>query len=95
MLDLADLTAWRETLMIHARGLFSRKGAKNAKEFLRNAGLGGLSGLARDGSRKRFFVLAKAQRAQRNSYGRLDLADLAAWREIIQARDLVAELRKD
>ena len=42
----------------------SRKGAKGAKEFLRNAGLGGLGGLARDSSR-RFFVLAKAQRTQR------------------------------
>ena len=42
MLDLADLAAWRE--MVHARDLFSRKGAKNAKD----------------------------------SYGMLDLADLAA-----------------
>ena len=32
MLDLADLAAWRETLMIHTRGLFSRKGAKDAKD---------------------------------------------------------------
>ena len=60
---MQDLAAWRETLMIHARGLFSRKGANGAKEFLRNAGLGGLGGLARDSSR-RFFVLAKAQRTQ-------------------------------
>ena len=87
------------------------------KEFLRNAGLGGLGGLARDfnDSRTRIYFLAKAQRTQRiptecrtwrlderwftqifcsrkgkedakNSYGMLDLADLADWREIIQAR---------
>jgi len=53
--------------MIHARGLFSRKGAENAKEFLRNAGLGGLSGLARDfnDSHARIYFLAKARRTQR------------------------------
>ena len=53
MKDLADLAAWRE--MVHARDFCSRKGAEVAKEFLWNAGLGGLSGLARDGSRKRFL----------------------------------------
>ena len=37
------------------------------KEFLRNAGLGGLGGLARDfnDSRTRIYFLAKAQRTQR------------------------------
>ena len=34
---------WRETLMIKREDLFSRKGAKDAKEFLWNAGLGGLA----------------------------------------------------
>ena len=62
------------------------------KEFLRNAGLGGLGGLARDinDSRTRIYILAKAQRTQRNFYGMLDLADLAAWREtlMIHARGL-------
>ena len=53
MLDLADLAAWRE--IIQARVFFcSRKGAKGAKEFLRKVGLGGLGGLARDNSGKRF-----------------------------------------
>ena len=81
--------------MIHARGFIFSQRCKGRNEFLQNVGHGGLGGLARDHSGKRFFVLAKAQRAQRNSYGRLDLADLAAWREIIQARDLVEELRKN
>ena len=58
--------------MVHVDFLFSqRRGGR--KEFLRNAGLGEFSGLARDGSR-RFFVLAKARRTQRNSYEMLDLA---------------------
>jgi hypothetical protein len=52
MLDLAVLAAWRE--MVHADFLFSqRRGGR--KEFLRNAGLGGLSGLARDNSGMRFL----------------------------------------
>ena len=65
MLDLADLAAWRE--IIQARDFCSRKGAKDAKEFLRNVGLGGLGGLARDinDSRKRIYFLAKARRSQR------------------------------
>ena len=29
--NLSDLAAWRETLMIHARGLFSRKGAEGER----------------------------------------------------------------
>ena len=70
---MLDLAAWRE--MVHADFLFSqRRGGR--KGFLRNVGLGGLGGLARDTSR-RFFDLAKARRTQRNSYGMLDLA---AWR---------------
>ena len=32
MLDLADLAAWRETLMIKREDFCSRKGAKDAKE---------------------------------------------------------------
>ena len=55
MQDLADLAAWREFLMIHARGFIFSQRRKERKEFLRNAGLGGLGGLARDGSRKRFL----------------------------------------
>jgi len=43
MQDLADLAAWRETLMIKREDFCSRKGAKDAKEFLWNAGLGGLA----------------------------------------------------
>ena len=70
----------------------SRKGKEDAKEFLRNVGLGGLGGLARDinDPRTRIYILAKARRTQRNSYGMLDLADLAAWREflMIHARGL-------
>ena len=68
--------------------LFSQ-GRGGRKEFLRNAGLGGLGGLARvfNDSRTRIYFLAKTQRTQRNSYGMLDLADLAAWREMVHARD--------
>jgi len=78
--DLADLAAWRETLMIKREDFCSRKGAEDAKEFLRNAGLGGLGGLARvfNDSRTRIYFLAKAQRAQRNFYGMQELAVLAA-----------------
>ena len=86
---MLDLTAWREIL--HADFLFSQ-GRGGRKEFLRNAGLSGLDGLARDTSR-RFFVLAKAQRTQRNSYGMQDLADLVAWREIVYADSLFSQGR--
>ena len=48
MSDLADLAAWRETLMIHARGFIFSQRRKGRKGFLRNVGLGGLGGLARD-----------------------------------------------
>ena len=60
MLDLADLAAWRE--MVHADFLFSQR-RKERKEFLRNAGLGGLARDIND-PRARIFVLAKAQRTQ-------------------------------
>ena len=53
MQDLADLAAWRE--MIHARGFIFSQRRGGRKGFLWNAGLGGLSGLVRDGSRKRFL----------------------------------------
>ena len=52
MQDLAVLAAWRE--MVHSVFLFSQR-RKGRKGFLWNAGLGGLSGLVRDGSRKRFL----------------------------------------
>ncbi len=87
MLDLASLAAWRE--IVHADFLFSQRRGER-KGFLRNAGLGGL---ARDTSR-RSFVLAKAQRTQRNSYGMPDLASLAAWREIHHADFLFSQRRK-
>ena len=96
MLDLADLAAWRE--IIQARDFCSRKGAEVAKEFLWNAGLGGLGGLARvfNDSCARIYFLAKAQRAQRNFYGMQDLADLAAWREflMIHARGFIFSQRR-
>jgi len=92
MPDLAVLAAWRE--IVHVDFLFSQR-RKERKGFLWNAGLGGLGGLARDSSRG-FFVLAKAQRTQRNSYGMLDLADLAAWREflMIHARGFIFSQRR-
>ena len=64
--------------------LFSQ-GRGGRKEFLRNAGLGGLGGLARvfNDSRARIYFLAKAQRTQRNSYG---MQDLAAWRETLMIK---------
>jgi len=42
------LAAWRETLMIHARGFIFSQRRGGRKGFLWNAGLGGLGGLARD-----------------------------------------------
>ncbi len=65
MQDLADLAAWRE--MIHARGFIFSQRRGGRKGFLRNAGLSGLGGLARDinDSRVRIFILAKARRTQR------------------------------
>ena len=64
---MISLAVWRETLMIHARGFIFSQRHKGRKGFLRNVGLGGLGGLARDinDSRTRIYILAKAQRTQR------------------------------
>ena len=98
MQGLAGLAAWREFLMIHARGFIFSQRRKERKGFLWNAGLGGLGGLARvfNDSRTRIYFLAKTQRTQRNSYGMLDLADLAAWREflMIHARGFIFSQRR-
>ena len=63
ILDLADLAAWRETLMIHARGFIFSQRRGGRKEFLRNGGLGGLARDFND-SRTRIYFLAKARRTQ-------------------------------
>ena len=64
--NLPDLAAWRVTLMIHARGFIFSQRRGGCKEFLRNVGLGGPGGLARDfnDSRTRIYFLAKARRTQ-------------------------------
>ena len=121
---MISLAVWRETLMIHARGFIFSQRHKGRKGFLRNVGLGGLGGLARDinDSRTRIYILAKAQRTQRiptecwtwrlgerwfmqifcsrkgaedakDSYGMSDLADLAAWREILHVDFLISQRR--
>ena len=43
---MQGLAAWRETLMIHARGFIFSQRRGGRKGFLWNAGLGGLGGLA-------------------------------------------------
>lgn len=91
---MLDLAAWRLSERWFTWIFFSQR-RKGRNEFLRNAGLGELGGLARDfnDSRARIYFLAKAQRTQRNFYGMPDLADLAAWREIVYADFLFSQRR--
>ena len=68
----------------HARRLFSRNSAENGKdsygmggrkEFLRNAGLGELGGLARDTSLD--FLFSQGVEDGKDFYG---MSNLVAWR---------------
>ena len=59
---------WRETLMIKREDFCSRKGAKDAKEFLWNAGLGELGGLARDINDSRARITFSQRRGGRKGF---------------------------
>ena len=61
---MQDLAAWREFLMIHARGFIFSQRRKERKEFQRNAGLGGLGGLARDFNDSRARILCSRKGAE-------------------------------
>ena len=66
--ELGGLAAWRETLMIHARGFIFSQRRKGRKGFLRNVGLGGLCGLARDINDPRARIIFSQRRGGRKGF---------------------------
>ena len=93
MQDLADLAAWRVTLMIHERGFIFSQRRKERKGIPTECWTWRLG--ERWFTQEDLFSRKGAKNAK-DSYGMQDLADLAAWREflMIHARGFIFSQRR-